>query len=395
MIRGDTAAPLLPVGTTPTPAESESSFPTDDIDPPIVIARAPARHVGELGTHLAKRLILAGRVRSMTRRRRLDRVSLPLPGGAGHRQGIAAGLRTTALGGAMHVIVPADAKSILDVVLAEAAATAVGSIRVGSGGGMRIRCKVSGHPAILRLGKAETPADPTRHYRALQAAGDLPQVPALLAHGRVENVVWAAEERIAGRTTRRIDPERMVQLDRFLLSLPRADRIVVPFDRVSGLARIAGPGGAEVTAASERARQVLAGRTGTMSHGDFWLGNTLYRGGNLVAVIDWDGWAPEGAPGTDLLHFFADRNRRKDRSSYGAQIVRRFWRAPEIRTQLDTHLAACDFPSDNRTVDALGIAWWLGAVTNAVERNPQLADNIGWMQRNVHKPAAALAEEPS
>lgn len=54
-----------------------------------------------------------------------------------------------------------------------------------------------------------------------------------------------------------------------------------------------------VATAAHHAFPDLARGELVLTHGDFWLGNTLWRGGQLVAVVDWSG-AREGPRAVDL-----------------------------------------------------------------------------------------------
>jgi aminoglycoside phosphotransferase (APT) family kinase protein len=68
------------------------------------------------------------------------------------------------------------------------------------------------------------------------------------------------------------------------------------FRRPSGsAAAISGPA-ASMVAASWK---LLAGPPAVLTHGDFWSGNVVWRGGVLAGVVDWSGGAT-GPPGYDI-----------------------------------------------------------------------------------------------
>ena len=387
----DLASPFLPYDADPVSAVG-ARVPSSGAGASYIASQAPAREVRGLVGHLTRRLHLATRVRMVASSRHLSLTSIRRPADSADRQGVPARVRSTLLGGTLHVVTPPGATAVLDLVLTQVGAARTGTVRIGSGGGLRIRTDVGGRPAILRLGKAGTPADPSRHYTGLQAACDFPEVPTPLGRGRVEDVMWSAESFIAGRVQTRLDPATLREADRFLRSLPTADRITTTPDQIARLAALAGSDAEAVRAIGDRIGEKLAGVPGVSAHGDFWLGNLLFRKGILVAVVDWDGWEPAGAPATDLLHLLADFRRRRSRTSYGTQAVERFWRHLEVRSLLDQHLTALDLPSDNETVDALGESWWLAAVATAVARNPGLAADAGWVQSNLRQAAVELAK---
>lgn len=388
----DLAAPLLPQETDPADA-FEAGDRSSDAGTSYVASQRPAREVKDLFGHMARRARLTTRVRTVASSRNLSRTSIRRPADSAHRQGMPASLRSALLAGTLHVLTPAGTTRVLDEVLTDIGAVNTGTVRIGSGGGLRMRTIVADRPAILRLGKAGTPADPSHHYAALQATADIAQVPTPLGHGRTGGVMWSVESMIQGRVQTQIDRAVILEADQFLRSLPAADRITRPLDQIDDLAALAGPSAGAIQIISDRIGEKLNGLPGVLTHGDFWLGNLLFRKGALAGVVDWDGWEPAGAPATDLLHLLADFRRRRGRTSYGAQAANRFWREAEVRDLLDRHLAALGLPNDSATVDALGESWWLTAVAAAVGRNPKLAVDAAWMQRNLRQAANELADD--
>ena len=391
MNTADLASPLLPQDAHPVDV-FDASAPSSGADTSRIAAHAPAREIRDLPGHLAKRIQLATRVRTAANSGRLNVTSIRWPADSGHRQGVPARVRSAILGGSLHVVTPPDTTRVLDLVLTQIGAANTGTVQIGSGGGLRTRTEAAGRPAILRLGKMDTPADPSRHYAGLRAARGIPEVPVTLGQGGIGDVMWSAESLISGRVQTRLDPTTLSEADQFLRSLPAADRVTTPLDQIARLAALAGSDANAVRAIGERIGLKLAGIPGVLIHGDFWMGNLLFRKGTLVAVVDWDGWEPAGAPATDLLHLLADCRRRQDRTSYGAQAVDRFWRYPKVRRLLDQHLSDLGLPSDNGTVDALGESWWLTAIAAAVTRNPKLATDPAWIQRNLRQAAVDLAK---
>lgn len=61
------------------------------------------------------------------------------------------------------------------------------------------------------------------------------------------------------------------------------------------------PDGADIVDAIERLRPLLAEGRRVIVHGDYWPGNTLWRRGRLLSVIDWDG-AAIGDPESDAAY---------------------------------------------------------------------------------------------
>jgi aminoglycoside phosphotransferase (APT) family kinase protein len=95
----------------------------------------------------------------------------------------------------------------------------------------------------------------------------------------------AAAARQLGRALARIHATSPARLSRFQNVLER---------RGASPAGLAGPAASIVA----RDWDLLASQPATLTHNDFWSGNTVWRGGDLTGVVDWPG-AALGPPGFD------------------------------------------------------------------------------------------------
>jgi aminoglycoside phosphotransferase (APT) family kinase protein len=142
------------------------------------------------------------------------------------------------------------------------------------------------------LESAGLPA-PTPRY--LDAEGEIFSVPCLVVdYVQGEPALEAAEEK-----------ELVTQLATVLAEIHRIDRSSAD---VSFLPEVVALPPARPSADEERARAVLEAalplsprNPPVLVHGDFWPGNTLWRDGRLVAVIDWED-AAIGDPLADVAN---------------------------------------------------------------------------------------------
>jgi hypothetical protein len=295
------------------------------------------------------------------------------------------------MAGSIHWGLPPGTTRIVDTILAVSRYVPVTRLRIGSGGGLRMTGEAKGDRAVLRMGRTGSSADPSHHYAGLVAVSERTAAPPPLGRGEVSGVTWTIEGYATGRTREKLDDDALAAVLTFLGQLPSSPHVAAPHRHAAQLAGIAGGRRAAVGALADLCERRLENVPGRLIHGDFWLGNLLFAGSRLTAVLDWDGWDAAGAPGTDLLHLLADLRRRSARSSYGQLAADRFWRHADVRGLLASHLSAVGLSSDTHVIDAVGVAWWLTAVGTAAARNSALGDDADWVEHNVRRPAAALA----
>ncbi len=117
------------------------------------------------------------------------------------------------------------------------------------------------------------------------------------------------------------------------------------------------------------------------SHGDLWMGNCLWTGDELSAVVDWDRASRGGVAGADLLHLRAMYERVTRVRSIGASFRRRAWREWVVTTPLADEWNRLGLPAAGRSLDVIAAAWWLGAIgANAAHRPPK-----EWVHETVTK----------
>lgn len=206
-----------------------------------------------------------------------------------------------------------------DDATAEWALAAVGADRLVSitglrGGGppwlVRYEAAGSGGSAVLRVGAPEAAGAQELEVRgiALARAGGVP-VPGVIAARADGKAALLLIEYVDGssRQPAEPDPARLEALGRIAAHISRVDLCgaglptvthpipLVDFDELRARAQPQ----PLLAAAQERVATIMPDDPVGFVHGDLWSGNTLWRGGELAAVIDWD-CAGRGAAGIDL-----------------------------------------------------------------------------------------------
>ncbi|MDH5504813.1 MAG: phosphotransferase [Acidimicrobiia bacterium] len=302
----------------------------------------------------------------------------------GHRRRYPA-LRQALLGGYLWTELPSD--SPVRLLQSTTAFEPTDVLSLGSGGGVRQRGVWDGNPVLARLGLQGSPADPSWHFAALQRF-DLEQIPRGVASGQIDGVSWSIEAYRPGRSPTRLSLPQARQAADFVAKLPQGTSRTEVIDRATdGLMKLA----VDLSTVSEAVDARFTNLPAFVSHGDFWSGNLLFEGDRLTGVIDWDSWSEHGAPGLDVLHMWAEELRRLRGVSYGELVEQRFWSEETVRSMVADYFTArsLDWQPDTQLILAAG--WWMTAAAGAVRRNPTLAFNDTWIERNVTRPAATFA----
>lgn len=121
---------------------------------------------------------------------------------------------------------------------------------------------------------------------------------------------------------------------------------------------------------------------GDLAHGDFWLGNVLFKGDAVAGVIDWEWARKDGIPIADLLHMLL-RSPAMEQDASFAQCFRELW-ADEITDAEQTERIARLRAQSGMGQDDLKfiglMLWfdllWQRAVRGVVESAPWLDDMI-------------------
>ena len=196
---------------------------------------------------------------------------------------------------------------------------AVGGDRLVSEKGMReggspwlLRYEAAGRTgsAVLRVGSPDAAKELEREVRGIELAGrgGVP-VASVIAARTDENGALLLIEYVDGTSVQPIEPDplrlaalgamaaRIGAVDPGSAALPAVTRPIpgVDFDELRAKATPQ----PLLVAAQERVAAIVPADPIGFVHGDLWSGNTLWRGAELVAVIDWDG-AGLGPAGVDL-----------------------------------------------------------------------------------------------
>lgn len=303
----------------------------------------------------------------------------------GHRRRYPA-LRQALLGGYLWTELPSDSPVRLLQSTTEFEPTDV--LRLGSGGGVRQRGRWDGDPVLARLGLQGSPADPSWHFAALQRF-DLEQIPRGVASGQIDGVCWSIEAYRPGRSPTGLSLPQARQAADFVSKLPQGTTKIDVIDWAADqLAKLA----IDVTSVSEAVDARLMNLPAVVSHGDFWSGNLLFENGRLTGVIDWDSWSEHGVPGLDVLHMWAEELRRLRGVSYGDLVAQRFWSEETVRSMVEDYFTGHSLDWHPETQPVLAAGWWMTGAAGAVRRNPTLATNETWMERNVTGPAATFTD---
>lgn len=301
-----------------------------------------------------------------------------------------AGLRNAArdalLGGALVVEAAGRDARVLDHV-----ATAAGvevlpeAMHLSSGGSVVARVRASGADAVLRIGIADAPGDPSRgaaglaHLAALEGP-----FPRLLGTGRTAGAAWTLESARPGRRVFLLTPSLASQVAAVCAALPAGSG--PPGASRRDLEALAGllPEREDAFLALARSlRGELRSVPSILRHGDLWLGNLLADDRGLSGVVDWDAWDPGSVPGSDVLHLHATSRRIEERCELGEIWAKRPWRDEAFRSILGG-------PAREVPDDVLAIAWWAGEVRGTVSRHIARATDERWLAVNVDAVLRAL-----
>ena len=117
-------------------------------------------------------------------------------------------------------------------------------------------------------------------------------------------------------------------------------------------------------------------------HGDFWLGNVLFKDDRVAAIIDWEWARRDGIPAADLLHMLLRSPSMAQDTSF-AETLRRFWKDELDETELSRRLKQLTLKSGFGFEDLkfIGLVLWFDilwqrALRGVVESQMWLEDMI-------------------
>lgn len=359
-------------------ADDHWRLPPRSADRTVVWGRSASPSGSRIGA--AARLSLAREAALSAARRdgaRVHRIHPQTLGGGRRRNA----LRAALLGGA---IVEFPGRKPASRVL-DAAATAAGvrgieaeAFHLSSSGTVLARVGVRGEAAILRVGVAGAPGDPSRGAAALAhlAAQTLP-APRLLATGEAAGASWTLETLLPGARPEAVSAELARDVAAVCHALPDGSGPPgSPRRDLEALAAALPDRADALRALAHDLRPDLRALPSVMRHGDLWAGNLLADEGRLSGVVDWDAWDPGAVPGADLLHLHATGRRIDERCELGEIWERRPWRDDGYRS-----LLAGAAPSVPEHV--VSIAWWAAEINGTVSRHPARAVDDRWLAVNV------------
>ena len=360
--------------------------------PPVIAPRSASVGLAPTVAHAAGReaWLLRLRVRGAgpLRVRRVHRFAPP----SVRAPGIAQLIRAVLLGGAVPEMRPPRSaeRLVLDDVLAAAAVSAAGALRVGAGGGVLLPVMAGDQPAMLRAGVAGTASDPLDAAVALDAAGGHPMLPKPLRRGRTGDVAWTTETRLPGRRPRRMTDELAVAALAVVSSLPREP--TPPRSFAEDVQRIAAAVPAEalaLNALSTAFAPALASLPSVTRHGDLWAGNLLADGSGLRGLVDWDAWHPAAVPGTDAMQLLSGELRGRRGHTLGTAFAARPWEDERHARVTAGYWQTIGVRPRGDEVVAIAAAWWATEVAGTLARTNRARDDA-WLDANVRRVLAVL-----
>jgi aminoglycoside phosphotransferase len=277
---------------------------------------------------------------------------------------------------------------VLDEVAERADVTRLGArVQAGSGGAVLVRATlVDGTAALLRVGRAGTPADPAHVADELErlAAAAVPLAPRLLARGEAAGASWVAELALPGRRPAGAGAELTRQVVAACARFPRFDGPPgAVLEDLEGAARML-PGRADrLRRLAAELRSRITGLPSILRHGDLWTGNLLVDRGRLTGMIDWDATHPAGVAGADLVQLLATDARRRAHRSLGAEFVARSWRGERLRRAMAPYWQELGVAPSDELLEVAAIAWWATEIHHTLLRLPHRGADEWWVGANV------------
>ena len=223
--------------------------------------------------------------------------------------------------------------------------------------------------------------------------------PRALACEELGSVRWSLEERLSG--TRAPTPLRNTLLEQAIGAIEMISQFGLSRE---GELDFQSPAEAIATDVPQVAESVyrlartlelrLAGLPSVAAHGDFWSGNLLVRGEQLVGVVDWDGFADASPPLFDAIHFYLNR-RPVPPHRWGDAFVKRV--LPWARAGGDAVsrrlCASLDLSPSPELLELLAWAYWLRRASTMLEAPCDRRDDMRWVDRCIRH--VLVAWEPS
>jgi hypothetical protein len=275
----------------------------------------------------------------------------------------------------------------LDRAVVAADAVPAGGLLLGTGGSILQPVQRGEEPALLRAGLPNSGGDPHRAADGLVRVASITAVPApaLLARGASSDIAWAVEERLPGRPPRRLTGDVLGATVRALSAMPVTDADPTGAARrdLARLADLLPARATELHALGSGLTPLADSGPAVVGHGDVWTGNLLCEGQRLTGLVDWDAWAEDTAPGTDLLQLVATAWRQRAGLTLGAAWRHRPWHHPRFSAAAATYWRGIGLQPSPEHLDALGIAWWAREAAGTLTRSAGLRTDGEWLVANI------------
>ena len=297
-------------------------------------------------------------------------------------------LRSALFGGVVIEVGTEPWERVLDAAAAAAGVPGrVPTFQLGSGGAVIARVRLgTGEPAVLRVGRTRSTADP---HGAAAALEHLRQhhfrlAPLPLGHGAVAGASWSAEAYLPGRRPSRLTSRLAREVERAWVELPkfRIPPAATAFDLEKIASRLPQYSG-QLGRLTAWVRSVVASLPSVVRHGDLWTGNLRTLRGALTGVIDWDSLHLSGVPGADLLQLYGTEMELTSATSLGAVWLREPWNDDDFRTWTVTYWRDVGVTATADVLHAVGVAWWAVRIAGTLDRLPHRANDERWVTANV------------
>jgi hypothetical protein len=116
-----------------------------------------------------------------------------------------------------------------------------------------------------------------------------------------------------------------------------------------------------------------------LAHGDFWLGNILFKGDSLAGIIDWEWARRDGIRMVDVLHMLLFSSAMEHDASFGLYL-RRLWSdeidESELSSRISTVFTQAGMARDD--VKFIGLILWFDILWQRAIRGS--VHSAGWME---------------
>lgn len=126
-----------------------------------------------------------------------------------------------------------------------------------------------------------------------------------------------------------------------------------------------------------------------VAHGDFWLGNVLFRGNEVTGVIDWEWTHKEGILLADALHMLL-RSRSMELGTSFANDLRRFWADEIHESALSSRIArvGSQWGMDSDDMKFIALLLWFEVLRQRAIRG--FVESASWLEDMIPRTVPAI-----